>query len=137
METCNWAIADLPGLNHQELEQLQTCGITTTGQLLSQTRTAESKLEIAGQLHLHPQHLKKWIALADLARLPSVGCQYCGVLLHSGVASVAQLAETPVHRLHRQILRMEVATLQRQDLCPSVDVVQQWVKEARSLESSF
>ncbi|MDY7013295.1 MAG: DUF4332 domain-containing protein [Cyanobacteriota bacterium] len=130
MQTCNWAIAELPGLSLSDREKLQTCGITTTQQLLSETRTAKDKAAIAGQLHLHPQHLRKWIALADLAQLPSVGCQYCGVLLHSGIASIAQLAKTPVHRLHRQILRMEVSTMQRPDLCPSVDAVQQWVKEA-------
>jgi predicted RecB family nuclease len=133
MHACNWEIANLPGLSQPDREKLQACGITTTGQLLAETRTPASKLAIAGQLHFHPQHLSKWIALADLARLPSVGCQYCGVLLHSGIASVSQLAQTPVHRLHRQIVRMEVATMQRQDGCPPVDVVQRWVKEAQSL----
>ncbi|MDY6782465.1 MAG: DUF4332 domain-containing protein [Cyanobacteriota bacterium] len=132
MQTCNWAIAELPGLSLPEREKFQTCGITTTQQLLSETKTAEDKAAIAGRLHLHPQHLKKWVALADLAQLPSVGCEYCGVLLHSGIASISQLAKTPVHRLHRQILRMEVATMQRQDLCPSVDIVQRWVREAQS-----
>ncbi|MGH2413501.1 MAG: DUF4332 domain-containing protein [Microcystaceae cyanobacterium] len=38
-----------------------------------------------------------------------------------------------MHRLHQQILRFQVATMQRQDLCPPVEVVQKWVQEARSL----
>ncbi|MBD2580383.1 DUF4332 domain-containing protein [Oscillatoria sp. FACHB-1406] len=131
MQACHWAIADLPGLSQEQIEQLKACGIETTKQLLSRSNTTRSQSDLAAQLHLHPQYLKKWAALADLARLPSVGCQYCGVLLHSGIASVSQLAQTPVHRLHRQVLRLEVATLQRNDLCPPVDVTRRWVEEAR------
>jgi hypothetical protein len=71
------------------------------------------------------------VALADLGRIPSVGCQYSGVLLHSGVASVSQLIEIPVSRLHRQVLRLHVATLQKQTLCPPVNVIQQWIREGR------
>lgn len=134
MQACNWAIEKLPGLKEQELTQLSACGITTTHQLLSHTRTPEMKDDLAGQLKLHSQHLNKWVALADLSRLPSVGCEYCGILLHSGVASVSQLSQTPAHRLHRQILRMQVATLQRRDLCPSVNEVQNWVREAQSTQ---
>jgi hypothetical protein len=77
--------------------------------------------------------INKWVALADLARIPSVGYQYSGVLLHSGVASVSQLIEMPVSRLHRQILRLQVATLQKNNLCPQVKIVQQWIIEGRSL----
>lgn len=132
MQVCHWAIADLPGLTQEQIEQLKACGIETTAQLLTRSNTPRSQSALAAQLSIHPQYLKKWAALADLARLPSVGCQYCGVLLHSGIASVAQLAQTPVHRLHRQVLRLEVAMLQRNDLCPPVEVTRCWVEEART-----
>ncbi len=56
-------------------------------------------------------------------------CQYCGLLLHSEVGSVAQLVQIPVPRLHRQVLRLQVATIQRKDLCPSLAQVQTWVRE--------
>lgn len=136
----NLAIAALPGLSERDRARLQACGIETTQQLLSRTRTVSAKRAIAHQLQIHPQYLNKWVALADLARVPSVGGQYCGLLLHSGIASVAQLAQTPVHRLHRQILRLQVATMQRKDLCPPVELVQQWIAEAltvRSVQPSF
>ena len=77
----------------------------------------------------------KWVALADLARIPSVGCQYCGVLLHVGIISVGQLAQTPLPRLHQQILQLQVATTQRRDLCPSRSEMQVWINQARSLAS--
>jgi len=129
----NLAIESLPGLSDRDRAQLKACGIATTQQLLARTRAKSAQLAIANQLQIHPQYISKWAALADLARVPSVGGRYCGLLLHAGIASVAQLAQTPTHRLHRQILRMQVATMQRRDLCPAVEVVQRWIAEARSL----
>lgn len=133
MESRYWSIEQLPGLSKQQQAQLQECGITTTKQLLEKASTKGLKQALANQLQINIQYVNKWVALADLARIPSVGCQYCGLLLHSGIASVYQLTQTPVHRLHQQIMRLQVATMQRQDLCPAVEVVQKWVQQARSL----
>jgi Domain of unknown function (DUF4332) len=46
---------------------------------------------------------------------------------------VAQLALTPVNQLHRSVLRLHVAVLQRNDLTPTVDRVQRWVLQAQRL----
>jgi hypothetical protein len=127
----DWSIKELPGLNEEEKLQLQNCGISTTSQLIVKGKTSQSRIELANQLQIHLQHVNKWVALADLARVPSVGTQYCGLLLHAGVGSVIQLAETPTHRLHKQVLRLQVATMQRRDLCPAVDIVQQWTQQAK------
>ncbi|MEC4802715.1 MAG: DUF4332 domain-containing protein [Jaaginema sp. PMC 1079.18] len=132
MQGCNWSIEKLPGISDREIENLQAIGITTTQQLLQQTRNPENKNAIASQLQIHPQYVSKWIALADLARIPSVNCQYCGVILHCGIISISQLAQTPASHLHRQISRLYVSMMQRQDLTPPVDRVQVWVKEAQS-----
>ncbi|MUL38939.1 DUF4332 domain-containing protein [Gloeocapsopsis dulcis] len=131
----NWQIGELPGLNSQEQAQLAQLGISTTLQLLQQCRTTTQKQALATRLRVRVENVNKWVALADLARIPSVGCQYCGVLLHTGIISVAQLAQTPLHRLHQQILRLQVATFQRRDLCPSRSEIQGWINQARSLVS--
>ncbi|GBE73470.1 hypothetical protein myaer87_06970 [Microcystis aeruginosa NIES-87] len=54
--------------------------------------------------------------MAELASIPAVGCQYCGLLVHAGIASIPQLAQVSIQQLHRQILRFQVANLQRRDL---------------------
>lgn len=131
----NWSIEKLPGLSKQHQILLIENGITTTRKLLEITHTPQQKSTLASQLQIHSQYVNKWVALADLARIPGVGCQYCGLLLHAGIASVKQLAEIPIHRLHQQILKLQVSTMQRRDLCPSVDLVQEWVKEAKLLSS--
>ena len=133
IKPCDWPIEQLPGLSHQEQCLLLEGGITSTLTLIHKASTPANRQTTANRLQLHIQHLNKWVALADLARIPSVGCQYCGLLLHVGISSVTQLAQIPVHRLHRQILRLQVAVMQRRDLCPSIEQVQQWVQQARSL----
>lgn len=129
----DWSIEQLPGLSQQLRSQLHACGITTTQQLLEQTQRPGAKQALANRLQIRHREINKWVAMADLARVPDVGCQYCGLLLHAGIASVAQLGQTPAPRLHQQILRLQVATMQRRDLCPSVDRVQRWVQQARAI----
>ncbi|MBW4678007.1 MAG: DUF4332 domain-containing protein [Desmonostoc geniculatum HA4340-LM1] len=131
----DWPIEQLPGLSQEEQSQLQNCGINTTVALVKQGRNLEARVALANKLQIHLQYVNKWMALADLARIPSVGTQYCGLLLHAGIGSVAQLAQTPTHRLHKQILRLQVATMQRRDLCPAIELVQQWSHEARMVGS--
>ena len=133
---CNWSIEKLPGLSIEEQSQLQSCGITNTLTLVQQGKTPKDRLILAHKLHVHLQYVNKWVALADLARIPSVGLQYCGLLLHAGVASVAQLTTIPPYRLHKQILRLQVATMQRRDLCPAVEEVQQWIQQGKTLMNS-
>ena len=130
---CDWSIGDLPGLNNVEQGLLQELGITTTGQLLAIAPDAATKQQLAVKLCFKIQYVNKLVALADLARLAGVGCQYNGLLLHTGIISVKQLAQTPAHKIHQQLLKLHVATLQRRDLCPDLAQVQNWIKQARVL----
>ncbi len=131
----DWPIAHLPGLSKENQTQLEECSITTTGQLIRMTKTPAAKALLAHQLQVNIQDVNKWVAMAKLARIPSVGCQYCGLLLHAGVPSAEQLAQMPVEILHQQILKLHVATMQRNDLTPSVDRVQKWIQQARLVRS--
>ncbi|MCC5598234.1 DUF4332 domain-containing protein [Nostoc favosum] len=135
IQSRDWPIEQLPGLSHEEQSQLHNCGILSTVALIKQGKTLEKRLALANKLQIHLQYVNKWMALADLARIPSVGIQYCGLLLHAGIGSVAQLAQTPTHRLHQQIMRLQVATMQRRDLCPTIELVQQWSQQAKIVGS--
>jgi len=134
MKACYWPIERLPGLSRENVDLLKTLGILNTKQLLARAKNSDSKQILAAQLGINVQYIKKWTALADLARIPTVGCCYCGLLLHSGIASVSQLVRIPVHRLQKQILKLQVATMQRKDLCPSIGQMQKWIQEGRSLD---
>lgn len=137
MQSQHWSIDLLPGLTSAERELLRNHGIENTQELLKRTKTLESKQALASTLKLEQKRLAKWVALADLARIPDVNSQYCGLLLHAGVVSVLQLSQMPFHRLHRQIVRLQVATLRRKDLSPPVERVKRWVEQAKILSSDL
>ena len=127
----------LPGLKSPERESLEAQGITNTRELLERTKTVEAKIALASKLKLNQKHVNKWTALADLGRIPSVGSQYCGLLLHAGIISVTQLAQTPFHRLHRQASRLQIATSRRRDSIIPVETVKQWVEQAKILDRNY
>lgn len=133
MLSCDWSIDKLPGISPQEQDLLTKHGIHTTQILLNKTPTLQTKNTLASQLKIPVQYIKKWSALADLARIPSVGCQYCGVILHCGIASVTQLSQTPLQKLYSRVSRLYVANTRQKELTPSVSLVKQWLSEARLL----
>lgn len=107
--SCDWSIDQLPGISSQERDLLIKQGITTTKILLSKTSTPQAKNVLASDLKIPVKYINKWSALSDLAQIPSVGCQYCGVILHCGIASVAQLSQTSLQRLYSRVSRLYVA----------------------------
>jgi hypothetical protein len=131
----SWPIGQLPGLSAVEQKQLTAGGICSTADLLGQTQSPSQRQAFSQKLGLHLKSVGKWVALADLARVPGVGCDYCGLLLHSGIGSVAHLAEASAHQLHPQVMRLYVATLQRRDLTPTVSQVAHWIERAKQLTS--
>lgn len=66
MKSLYWSIDLLPGLMLSEQKLLKAQKIENTLNLLQQTKTLESKIDLASKLKLHLKHLHKWIALADL-----------------------------------------------------------------------
>lgn len=134
MSPLNFPIEQLPGLSSEDCQKLQKHSITTTHALLQKAgRNKAQKEELAIALGVRFQQLTKWIAFADLARIPAVGCQHCGAIVHSGIVSVEQLAQTPIDKLHKQIMRLQVQNFNRADLCPDIGEMSVWIKQAKQL----
>ncbi|HIK46804.1 MAG TPA: DUF4332 domain-containing protein [Leptolyngbyaceae cyanobacterium M65_K2018_010] len=129
-------IHQLPGLSTSHGQALAQLGLTTTTHLYHYGQTAAGRRHLAQKLQVPPRYVAKWVALADLARIPAVGCEFSGLLLHAGVLSVAQLAESNPQNLHGRVQRLHVKTLQRADLCPTPDQVSAWIQAARSLQAA-
>lgn len=130
------AIEKIPGLKSTEIELLKANGIVSTKELIAQTSTLQQRQILANSLKLRLEQINKWSALADLSRIPSINYCYCGLVLHSGVASVFQLADTPIGRLHQQTLRLAVATTGKKDLSPSLEIIRQWIEEAKLMRKN-
>jgi hypothetical protein len=134
-----WPINELPGVDDKTADALTAVGIINTEQLLalhtlSKTASNIDHPQLAAIIGTRPG--RKLLALAKLAQIPSIGCQYCGLLLHAGVASIEQLSQTPPQQLHQLVLRLHVALLQRRDLTPRIDQVQNWVQQAKVILNS-
>jgi hypothetical protein len=112
--------------------QLAALGLTHTHQLCQLGQSTQRCQALAIQLHLPQRYVTKWVVLSALAQVPTVGCEYNGLLLHAGISSVEQLASSSVQVLFPRIKRLYVATLQRSDLCPSADQVTLWIRNAQS-----
>ena len=128
-----WPISQLPGLKETDVRGLQQAGIGTTEDLLNWVSVSARRQQLATQLKHKVERVNRWVAMADLARVPSVGCTYCGLLLHSGVLSPQQLASANAPKLQQQVRRLYVATLSRTGGCPSLSDVNRWIAEAKHL----
>lgn len=129
----NHPIGALPGLSEAQVAQLGECGIRTTFDLLTQGNRVSDRQQLSSRLNINIKYINKWTALANLARIPAVGTQYCGLLLHAGVSTPKQLASMNVQRLHPLLRRLQVQLLKRADLAPDTAQVAMWIAQARAL----
>ncbi|MDX2256230.1 MAG: DUF4332 domain-containing protein [Pseudanabaenaceae cyanobacterium bins.39] len=132
--SANFPIEQIPGLSKENSKLLQQYGIATTLDLLQRAGKSKAQREsLAINLGVRLQMLNKWLAIADLSRIPAIGLEYSGTILHSGIASVEQLIQTPVHQLYRQVMKLQVQNFHRSDLCPSLGEMSLWLQQAKSL----
>ncbi len=131
ISSANHPIAQLPGFTDSQVKQLAAFGISTTFDLLRQGNSVVQRQQLSSQLSINIKHINKWTALANLARIPGVGCQHCGLLLHAGVSTPQQLASMSVQQLHPQLRRFQVQLLKRADLAPDTAQVAAWIQQAK------
>ncbi|MEL6261241.1 MAG: DUF4332 domain-containing protein [Cyanobacteria bacterium J06626_6] len=131
--SANHPIQNLPGLSSPQIQHIKDCGIHTTFDLLRQGNSVPQRQQLSAQLNTNIKYINKWTALANLARIPSVGCQHCGLLLHAGVSTPQQLATMSVQQLHPQLLRLQVQLFGRADLAPNTAQVASWIQQAKAI----
>ncbi|PSN16307.1 DUF4332 domain-containing protein [filamentous cyanobacterium CCT1] len=133
MAISTYRLDQLPGLSPAHAQNLAQLGLTSTDQLRRYGTSVERRQNLAQKMQVPLRYVTKWVILADLARVPGVGCQFNGLLLHAGIMSVAQLAECTAQGLYTRLRRLHVTTLQRNDLCPSADQVSLWIQQAKAI----
>ena len=133
MRSQNWDIQELPGIGEADLKALQSIGIHDTFTLLQRGSSTAKRQSLAAQLAIHIQHITKWIALANLARIPGVGAEYCGLLLHAGISSPNQLSQMSPQLLYRQVSKLQVQMLRSVKKCPDVSLVDTWIRTAQKM----
>lgn len=126
-------LSQIAAINPEDALLLEQQGIVTNLDLLGYAGRHSERPLLAEQLAVTVQQVNRWVILADLARVPSVGATYCDFLLQMGICSTVQLARTPMEDLQRTVSRFQMPILQQAELCPDMGLIATWIGQARQL----
>lgn len=119
-------LAQLPGLEAEQLAQLQAAGIANCRQLLRATKRVDRLLTLAKATDLPSETLRAVVHRAELSQIRGVGPMTLAHLFAVGVDSLAELAsqepESLQARLQRRIARP-----------PNLAVIEDWILQSRRL----
>jgi predicted flap endonuclease-1-like 5' DNA nuclease len=127
----DWPLSRIPGISAADQSSLKKLGIESTQHLLDRCSTAAQKQVLSAHLKIPLRFIHKWVALADLAQIPSVGPEACGLLLHAGIVSVQQLAQGSPQALHRNLCRLQVRSIGQRGSQLSFAQVAEWIRQAQ------
>lgn len=125
-------LADIEGIGPAIEKKLNVAGIRSTKALLEHGGTAKGRKELAEATGLDEGRLLELVNHADLYRISGVGSEYSDLLEEAGVDTVRELAQrVPVKLYEKMIAVNREKSLVRK--LPSVDQIESWVKQAKSL----
>ncbi len=129
-------LSEIAAISPEDAEKLQQHGITSNLDLLRVAGLRSQRAAFAQRVDVTVYQVNRWVVLADLSRIPSVGSLYCDFLLQIGICSTAQLAQISLSDLQRQVNRFQIPILHRADLCPGMGLIATWNGQAQHLSRS-
>ena len=125
-------IMEIEGIGPKYAEELNEIGIKTTTDLLEAGGTPAGRDSIAEKTGISETLILEWVNLSDLFRIRGVGEEYSDLLEEAGVDTVPELAQRNPANLHAKLIEIneEKEVVRR---TPSLDVVTNWVNEAKTL----
>ena len=120
-------LAQLPGLNTEQILQLQAAGVSTCRQLLRASKRQERLQLLARAADLPAETLGALVQQAELSQIRGVGPTTLAHLLAAGVDSLAALAGQEPEALQAKI---QQATTRP----PNLAVIENWILQARQLD---
>jgi predicted flap endonuclease-1-like 5' DNA nuclease len=125
-------IMEIEGIGPKYAEELNEIGIKTTTDLLEAGGTPAGRDSIAEKTGISETLILEWVNLSDLFRIRGVGEEYSDLLEEAGVDTVPELAQRNPANLHAKLVEIneEKEVVRR---TPSLDVVTNWVNEAKTL----
>lgn len=125
----------IEGIGPGSIDKLRSIGINTTDDLLSKGRSPVGRANISEKTQIEAFVVKKWIAQADLLRIPGINGPLARLLQASHIDSPETLAGKEAFAL----LGAMKAVNNRERICPqlpSSNRVEQWIKAAQNLENA-
>jgi predicted flap endonuclease-1-like 5' DNA nuclease len=129
----DWELEQLPELSVEDCLKLDDNSIKTTLDLLNYGCNLTQRQTLAARLQVPVTQINKWVILADLSRIPSIGLTYCEFLLQIGICSSSQLAQMRLDDLEKLVKIFQIRIFQRRELCPTVSRMSEWISQAQYL----
>lgn len=129
-------LSKLVGMPPEIVGKLNEKGIHDSDQLLDACRTPHDRSELAKHCGLTRQKLLALADRADLARIHGVGGVLSDLLEQiEGVKTVPDLAKQRPEHLHDQLADLiEEKKIKLVGRAPSLELVTDWIKQAKALE---
>lgn len=125
-------ISAIEGIGPAFEAKLDAAGVKSVEKLLEVGATSAGREELEGKTGIDSKKLLEWVNRADLMRIKGVGGQLSDLLEAAGVDSVPELAQRNAENLHAKMSEINEAKNLVNRL-PSVNEVEDWVAEAKSL----
>lgn len=126
-------LAEIEGIGAANAAKLNKAGVRGTNGLLEMGGTRKGRQELAKTTGFSTKTILAWVNRADLFRVKGIGTQYSDLLEAAGVDTVVELAK----RKPEALLEAMAKANARKNLVnqmPTLSLVQEWVKNAKSLK---
>jgi nucleotidyltransferase/DNA polymerase involved in DNA repair len=120
-------LAQLPGLNTEQILRLQAAGISTCRQLLRASKRQERLQILTRATDLPAETLRALVQQAELSQIRGVGPTTLTHLFAVGVDSLAALASQEPEALKAKIQQTTARP-------PNLAVIEDWILQARQLD---
>lgn len=134
VESAELPLEQISAVSAETAEKLQQLGLATNLDLLRSAGMKSQRPTLAEQVGVTVQQVNRWVVLADLTRVPSVGVVYADFLLQIGICSTLQLANMSMGDLQRQVTRYQMPILKQASLCPGMGLIATWSTQAKQLK---
>jgi uncharacterized membrane protein/predicted flap endonuclease-1-like 5' DNA nuclease len=125
-------LAGAIGLSSDQSDKLASVGVDKASTLLKQASTAKGRAALAAETGMDEAEIYTSVKKVDLMRVKGVGHKYAGLLVMSGIDSVAELAQRNAANLTAKMTEVN-ADAGAVDNLPSESDVQSWIDQAKTL----
>jgi len=123
----------IKGIGRKTAARIQRAtGINSLASLLQAGATPEGRANLAQQLRKAEHIVLRWVQLADLMRVESVGSDYSALLWEAGITSIPDLAAQDPDMLGR-LLENTNQRLHIVNRLPSAGQIRSWTAQAQNL----
>lgn len=130
------AVREIKGVTDALAAKLADLGIKTSDQLLEKAKTPEGRRDLAGKIGVDAKLVLEMANRSDLIRIKGVAGAFSDLLENAGVDTVKELAARVPENLQAKLAEIN-DKMKISQRTPTVDMVADWVKEAKALPSAL